>query len=266
MESVPYGPPRVDPSLLRHIPLFSASVMLGENTPEKGSGIGTPNQDAREGTVEMDMSSPPAAATFDARAAYAARVDEEGSRSAARRDGSSGGAEDPWMMDPWSGIWTIGGPSVGEAEPRPREDMEIRGEYSHSSGNRSSGGICLGGVIASDVGDALRLEDLQGVKIPYYDTNPANLDDFILDWEDFAEEVVGEMRQDARAKWACRTFPHRLASELTVFYVIQFRRRGSVRKSNASIVWSKKKEWMVQTKRWIIFGQYPSTWSVKKCG
>ena len=36
MESAPYGPPRVDPSLLRHIPLFSASVMLGENTPEKG--------------------------------------------------------------------------------------------------------------------------------------------------------------------------------------------------------------------------------------
>ena len=60
----------------------------------------------------------------------------------------------------------------------------------------------------------MRLEDLQGVKIPYYDANPANLDDFILDWEDFAEEIVGEMRQDARNKWACRTFPHCLVSEL----------------------------------------------------
>ena len=49
-------------------------------------------------------------------------------------------------------------------------------------------------VIASDVGDAVRLEDLRGVKIPYYDANPANLDDFILDWEEFAEEVVGEMQ------------------------------------------------------------------------
>ena len=29
MESASYGPPRVDPSLLRHIPLFSASVMWG---------------------------------------------------------------------------------------------------------------------------------------------------------------------------------------------------------------------------------------------
>ena len=160
------------------------------------------------------MSSPPAAATFDARAAYAARVDEEASRSAARRDGSSGGAVDPWVMDPRSGIWTMGGPTVGEAEPRPREDMEIRGVYSHSPENGSSGGIRLGGVIASDVGDAVRLEKLRGVKIPYYDANPANLDDFILDWEDFAEEVEGEMRQDARDKWACRTFPHRLASEL----------------------------------------------------
>ena len=69
MESAPYGPPRVDPSLLRHIPLFSASIMLGEKMPEKGSGNGTPN-DTREGTVEMDMSSPPAAGTFHARAAY----------------------------------------------------------------------------------------------------------------------------------------------------------------------------------------------------
>ena len=214
MESAPYGPPRVDPSLLRHIQLFSASVMLGEKTPEKGSGIGTPKRDAPEETVEIDMSSPPAAARFDARAAYAARVEEEASRSAARRDGSSGGAEDPWVMDPRSGIWTMGGPSVGKAVPRPRDDMEIRGVYSHSPGNGSSGTICLGGVIASDVGDAVRLKDLRGVKIPYYDANPANLDDFILDWEHLAEEVVVEMRQDARDKWACRTFPHRSASEL----------------------------------------------------
>ena len=103
---------------------------------------------------------------------------------------------------------------MGGAEPRPHEDMKIRGVYSQSPGNGSSGGIRLGGAIASDVGDAVRPEDLRGVKIPYYDANPANLDDFILDSEDFAQEVVGEMPQDARDKWACRTFPHRLASEL----------------------------------------------------
>ena len=183
MESAPYGPPRVDPSLLRHNPLFSASVMLGEKTPEKGSGIGTPERNAREESVEIDMSSAPAAATFDARAAYTARMDKEASRSAARRDGSSEGAEDPWVMDPRSGIWTMGGPSVGEAVPRPREDMEIRGVFSHSPGNGSSGGIRLAGVIASYVGDAVRLEEFRAVKTPYYDANPANLDDFILDWK-----------------------------------------------------------------------------------
>ena len=211
MESAPYGPPRVDPSLLRHSPLFSASIMLGEKTREKGSEIGTPKGITSEETLEIDMSSSPAAATFDARAAYAARADKQASRSAARRDGSSGGAEDPWVRDPRPGRWTIRAPSVGEAEPWPREDMEIRGVYSHSPGNASSGGIRLGSVIALHVGDALRLEDLRSVEIPYYDATPANLNDFMLDWDDFAEEVVGEMRQDARDKWACRTFPHRLA-------------------------------------------------------
>ena len=36
MESGPYDPPRIDHSLMRHMLLFSASVMLGEKTPEKG--------------------------------------------------------------------------------------------------------------------------------------------------------------------------------------------------------------------------------------
>ena len=48
----------------------------------------------------------------------------------------------------------------------------------------ATGGIRLGGVVAADVGDAIRIDDLRGIKIPYYDGNPCNLDDFILDWED----------------------------------------------------------------------------------
>ena len=62
-------------------------------------------------------------------------------------------------------------------------------------------------------------------KFPYYDAKSANLDDFILDREDFAEEVVGEMRQDACDKWACCTFPHRLASELKADLRDQIRER-----------------------------------------
>ena len=32
-----------------------------------------------------------------------------------------------------------------------------------------------------DVGDDIKIDDLRGIKIPYYDGNPSNLDDFILD-------------------------------------------------------------------------------------
>ena len=91
MESAPYGRPRVVPLLLRHIPLFPASVMLGEKTLEKGLGIATPKRDSR-------MSGQPAAGTFDARAAYERRVAEMDSET---RRGSSG---ESWVQDPRSSI------------------------------------------------------------------------------------------------------------------------------------------------------------------
>ena len=188
MEPAPYGPPRLDPSLLRHIPVISASVMLGEKTPEKGSGTGMPRRDNREGTVEIDMSGSPAAGTFDACSAYERRVAEMDSEI---RAGSSG---ESWVQDLRSGIWTMVRPSMEETKSEPREDMEIRGVYPHSPGNGSGGTIRLGCIIALDVGDAVSIEDLRGVKTPHYDANPANLDDFTLDWEDVAEEVVAEMR------------------------------------------------------------------------
>ena len=164
--------PRADPSLLGHSPLFSASAMLGEKTPEKGSGTGTPKHDYREGTVEIDMSGPPAAGTFDGRAAYQRRVAEMNSEI--RGESSS----ESWVQDPRSGISTMVRPSMEETKSGPREDMEMRGVYSHSPGNGSGGSPRLGGIIASDVGDPVRIEDLQRVKIPPDDANPANLDDF----------------------------------------------------------------------------------------
>ena len=63
------------------------------------------------------------------------------------------------------------------------EERDVRGVYSNPL---ATGGIRLGGVVAGDVGDAIRIDDLRGIKIPYYNGNPSNLDDFILDWEDFA--------------------------------------------------------------------------------
>ena len=91
------------------------------------------------------------------------------------------------------------------------EERDVRGVYSPPP---ATGGIRLGGVVAADIGDTIRIDDLRGIKFPYYDGNPSNLDDFILDWEDFAEEVVGEIKGAPRDKWVFRTFPHRLAQDL----------------------------------------------------
>ena len=124
------------------------------------------------------------------------------------------------MKDPTTGIWTAGGASPsripnpmgsGPTRPHSMEERDVRGVCSQPP---ATGGIRLGGVVAADVGDAIRIDDLRGIKIPYYDGNPSNLDDYILDWEDFAEEVVGEMKGAPRDKWVCRTFPHRLAQDL----------------------------------------------------
>ena len=90
--------------------------------------------------------------------------------------------------------------------------------------------------MAGDVGDAIRIDDLRGIKIPYYDGNPSNLDDFILDWEDFAEEVVGDMREAPRDKWVCRTFPHRLAQDLKEELRDQIR-GGLIRTEQACLQW-----------------------------
>ena len=95
--------------------------------------------------------------------------------------------------------------------------------------------------MAGDVGDAIRIDDLRGIKIPYYDGNPSNLDDFILDWEDFAEEVVGEMRGAPRDKWVCRTFPHRLAQDLKEELRDQIR-EGFIRTEQACFQWLEDEE------------------------
>ena len=125
-----------------------------------------------------------------------------------------------WVKDATTGISTDGGASPsripdlmgsGQTGPHSMGETDVRGVYSHAP---ATGGIRLGAVLAADVGDAIRIDDLRGIKNPYYDGNPSNLDDFILDWEDFAEEVVGEMKGAPRDNWVCRTFPHRLAQDL----------------------------------------------------
>ena len=110
--------------------------------------------------------------------------------------------------------------------------------YSHPP---ATGGIRLRGVVAADVGDAIRIDDLRGIKIPYYDGNPSNLHDFILDWEDFAEEVVGEMRGAPSNKWVCRTFSHRLAQDLKEELRHQIR-EGVIQTEQACLQWLEDEE------------------------
>ena len=218
----PYAPPRVDPGALPFVPMFSESVILGEQTAPAGSmREGRATTDPRSLTVQMSHAAQDPPTTMTAHAVYA----EEAIQSQTMQGQTMGSADghgrghpggNLCMKDPNTGIWTAGGASLSGI-PNPMcsgptgPGRAVRGVYSHPP---ATGGIRLGGVVAADVRDAIRIDDLRGIKIPYYDGNPSNLDDFILDWEDFAEEVVGEMRGAPRDKWVCRTFPHRLAQDL----------------------------------------------------
>ena len=152
-----------------------------------------------------------------------------------------------WAKDPNTGIWTADGASPsripnpmgsGPTGPHSMEERNVRGVYSHPP---ATGGIRLGGVVAGDVGDAIRIDDLREIKIPYYDGNPSNLDDFILDWEDFAEEVVGDMRGASLDKWVCRTVPHRLAQDLKGELRDQIQ-EGLIRTEQACLQWLEDEE------------------------
>ena len=222
----PYAPPRVDPCALPFVPMFSESTMLGEHTAPAGSvregHIGT---DPRSLTVQMSHAAQDPPTTTAADAVYAEEKIQSQTmqgRTMGSADGHGRGhpGRNLWVKDPNTGIWTAGGASPsripnpmgsGPTGPHTMEERDVRGVYSHPP---ATGGIRLGGVVAADVRDAIRIGDLRGIKIPYYDCNPSNLDDFILDWEDFAEEVVGEMRGAPGEKWVCRTFPHRHAQHL----------------------------------------------------
>ena len=247
----PYAPARVDPGALPFVPMFSESTMLGEHTAPAGSmREGHVTTDPRSLTVQMSHAAQDLPTTTTAHAVY---VEEEiqGQTMQGRTMGSADGhgrghpGGNLWAKDPNTGIWTADGASPsripnpmgsGPTGPHSMEERDVRGVYTPATG-----GIRLGGVVAGDVGDAIRIDDLRGIKIPYYDGNPSNLDDFILDWEDFAEEVVGEMRGAPRDKWVCRTFPHRLAQDLKEELRDQIR-EGLIRTEQACLQWLENEE------------------------
>ena len=247
----PYAPPRVDPGALLCVPMFSESIMLGEHTAPAGlMREEHATTDLRSLTVQMSHAAQDPPTTTTAHAVYAEdEIQTMQGRTMGRADGRGRGhpGGNLWVEDSTTGIWTAVGASPsripnpmgsGPTGPHSMEERNVRGVYSHPP---ATGGIRLGGVVAADVGDAIRIDDLRGIKIPYYDGNPSNLDDFILDWEDFAEEVVGEMKGAPRDKWVCRTFPHRLAQDLKEEPRDQIR-EGLIQTEQACLQWLEDEE------------------------
>ena len=248
----PYAPPRVDPGALPFVPMFSESTMLGEHTAPAGSmREGHVTTDPRSLTVQMSHAAQNVPITTNM-VVYAEEEIQSQTiqgRPMGSADGHGRGhpSGNLWAKDPNTGIWTADGASPsripnpmgsGPTGPHSMEERDVRGVYSHPP---ATGGTRLAGVVAGDVGDAIRIDDLRGIKIPYYDGNPSNLDDFILDWEDFAEEVVGEMRGAPRDRWVCRTFPHRLAQDLKEELRDQIR-EGLICTEQACLQWLEDEE------------------------
>ena len=248
----PYAPPRVDPGALPFVPMFSESTMLGEHTAPAGSmREGHVATDPRSLTVQMSHAAQDLPITTNMLVYAEEEIQSQTMQGRTMGSADGHGRGHPggnlWAKDPNTGIWTADGASPtripnpmgsGPTGPHSMEERDVRGVYSDPP---ATGGIRLGGVVAGDVGDAIRIDDLRGIKIPYYDGNPSNLDDFILDWEDFAEEVVGEMRGAPRNKWVCRTFPHRLAQDLKEELRDQIR-EGPIRTEQACLQWLEDRE------------------------
>ena len=250
----PYAPPRVDPGALPYVPLFSESTMLGEHTAPAGSmREGHVTTDPRSLTVQMSHAAQDVPLTTNMAVYAEEKIEIQNQTMQGRTMGSANGhgrghpSGNLWAKDPNTGIWTADGANPsripnpmgsGPTGSHSMEERDVRGVYSHPP---ATGGIRLGGVVAGDVGDAIRIDDLRGIKIPYYDGNPSNLDNFILDSEDFAEEVVGEMRGAPRDKWVCRTFPHRLAQDLKEELRDQIRER-LIRTEQACLQWLEDEE------------------------
>ena len=175
----PYAPPRVDPGALPFVPMFSKSTMLGEHTAPAGSmREGHATTDARSLTVMMSHAAAQDPPTTTAAHAVYAEEEIQSQTMQGRTMGSADGhgrghaGGNLWAKDPATGIWTAGGASPsripnsmgsGPTGPHSMEERNVRGVYSHPP---ATGGIRLGGVVAADVGDGIRIDDLRETKSP----------------------------------------------------------------------------------------------------
>ena len=179
LAEAPYAPPRVDPGALPFVPMFSESTMLREHTAPAGSmREGHVTTDPRSLTVQMSHAAQDLLPTTNTHAVYAEEEIQSQTmqgRTMGSADGHSRGhpGGNLWAKDPTTGIWTADGASPsripnpmgsGPTGPHSMEERDVRGVYSHPP---APSGIHLGGVVAGDVGDAIRIDDLRGIKIAY---------------------------------------------------------------------------------------------------
>ena len=172
----PYAPPLVDPGVLPFVPMFSESRMLGGHTAPAGSRREEhATTDLRGPTVEMSHAARDLPTATTVHAAYAEeKIQTMEVRAMGMADGHGHGRGHPggdlWVEDPITGTWTAGGAGSsrtpnpvrsGRAGPHSMEERDVRGVYSRPPATR---GICLAGVVASDVGDAIRSDDLRGIE------------------------------------------------------------------------------------------------------
>ena len=218
----PYAPPRVDPGALPFVPMFSESIMLGEHMAPAGSmRVEHATTDPRSLTVQMSHAAQDPPTTTSAHAVvgegpHYGDMDSQWNESFPHSK--------PHGFRPnWTALHGGEGCTGSVLTPPGHEWYPSR--WSGGCGRRRSHQDC----------------HLRGIKIPYYDGNPSNLDDFILDWEDFAEEVVGEMKGAPRDKWVCRTFPHRLAQDLKEELRDQIR-EGLIQTEQACLQWLEDEE------------------------
>ena len=180
----PYAPPRVDPGALPFVPMFSESTMLGEHTAPAGSmREGHVTTDPRSLTVQMSNAAQDVPITTNMVVYAEEKIEIQNQTRQGRTMGSADGhgrghpSGNLWAKDPNTGIWTADEASPsripnpmgsGPTGPHSMEERDVRGVYSHPP---ATGGIRLGGVVAGDVGDAIRIDDLRGIKIPYYESS-----------------------------------------------------------------------------------------------
>ena len=212
----PDGALKGDPGELPYIPRISMKAMSGNQSTEKRSGIGSPSK-SKNNVIKVEpramsqasgaslvplegvnlIDGEPGLWRMMPQQAYQERVNEAQAAHSPRRaqtipTGADLGGN--WVLNPSTGIWSTRGNfqaeesgrvisgfvrrAVTALESSTAPTVDIRGIDGNTNGTATSG-ILLGGVVAANAGEVVRIEDLRGVRGPFYNGSPGTLEDFL---------------------------------------------------------------------------------------